>query len=239
MSTKKQSTLLIVEDEEDIRHLLTFNLQNHGYLTHDVVDAESALVYLRDHSPDLLILDIMLPGMSGLELCQQLRGSIATVNIPLLMLTALSTDRDMVTGLETGADDYLAKPFAMPVLLARVAALLRRCYTGQPHDSAEKKRIFADIGLVLDLNLHDCQIDGVPCTLTFTEFNILNLLTSRPGWVYSRQQIIDNIRGFDYSLTSRAVDVQISALRKKLAHLSRHIETIRGVGYRFNSTPRL
>lgn len=227
MSTN--ANIFIVEDEEDISQLIAYNLVKAGYQARCFSTAEAALPVLSTDLPDLLILDLMLPGMSGLELCSTLRSAIETVNIPILMLTARSTDDDIVAGLQQGADDYLPKPFAMPVLLARVAALIRRNQHHIPEDSLS----FPSLRLRLDLNLHDATIDQIPCSLTFTEFSILKLLTNRPGWVYSRQQIIDNIRGFDYSLTSRAIDVQISALRKKLGKLSPHIQTIRGVGYRF------
>ncbi len=225
-------TILVVEDEEDIQHLITYNLLKAGYQVHCAGDGESALKIIATTPPSLIILDLMLPGMSGLDVCRQLRDSVETINTPVLMLTAKSEDEDILAGFDAGTDDYLPKPFSPQVLAARVAALLRRVPATPPHE--EDHLTFAAINLSLDLNLHECLYNGTPCGLTSSEFAILQLLTSRPGWVYSRQQIIDSIHGFDYCLTSRAIDVQISGLRKKLGHAHKFINTVRGVGYRFS-----
>lgn len=224
--------ILVVEDEESIQQLLTYNLVKAGYQAQCADDGETGLQMAKEQQPDLIILDIMLPGINGYEVCKQLRSQPDTCTIPILMLTARSEDDDVISGLDSGADDYLAKPFSPQVLLARLSALLRRA-SSSPVPSGDFLN-FPDFDISLDLNLHECLLAGKPCGLTSTEFAILKLLASRPGWVYSRQQIIDDIRGFDYSLTSRAVDVQISGLRKKMSTASKFIQTIRGVGYRFS-----
>ena len=179
--------------------------------------------------PDLVVLDVLLPGMDGLDVCKKLKGDAHTSAIPILMLTARGDEADVVTGLEVGADDYLAKPFSPRVLLARVKAVLRR----QRPDSVTDADIMVRGGLVISPGEHDVRVYGQSIRLTPTEFRILQLLARRPGWVYTRYQIVDWARGADISVTERSVDVHVVALRRKLGRFREMIETTRGIGYCF------
>lgn len=220
--------VLIVEDEEDIAELLEYNLQRQGYFVDCAGTGEEGLDLTRETSPDLLILDLMLPGLSGMEVCRQLKRDASTDKIPVLMLTAKGEEEDIVAGFEAGADDYVTKPFRPKVLLARVKALLRRGASKQPGE--------AEVVTVQNLSIHpgrfEVHSDGEVISLTRTEFRILHYLASRPGWVFSRSQIVKAVHGDDYPVTGRAVDVQVAALRKKLGESGDLIQTVRGVGYR-------
>jgi len=226
--------ILVIEDEEDILALVHFNLVRAGFRVECAMCGEEGFQKARDHQPDLIVLDLMLPGMDGLEVCRRLRKSPDTKGCPIIMLTAKGEETDIVQGLEIGADDYLPKPFSPQVLLARVRAMLRRHARAESsHDQEEPIEIF-------DLFIHPGRnrvlAAGAPVDLTYTEFRILLLLAGRPGWVFSRSQIVDAIHGDGYAVTDRAVDVQIVGLRKKLGECGRYIETVRGVGYRFTET---
>jgi two-component system, OmpR family, alkaline phosphatase synthesis response regulator PhoP len=226
----QEKTILIVEDEEDILALLHFNLIKAGYVANCVGSGDEALSAIRAHKPDLVLLDLMLPGLDGLEVCRLLRNEDSTKELPIIMLTARGEEEDVVRGLELGADDYITKPFSMKVLLARVQTVLRR--------RSEVAEISPDQELIRgELRIHpgrnQVQVAGVTVELTYTEFRVLMALASRPGWVFTRYQIVNAVRGEDYAVTDRAVDVQIAGLRKKLGICGNYIETVRGVGYRF------
>ncbi|MCW5205717.1 response regulator transcription factor [Desulfobulbus sp. F5] len=225
--------ILIVEDAEDILELVRYNLAKEGYQVSCAMSGEEALNVVRQATFDLILLDIMLPGLDGLEVCRRLRRNIATAHVPIIMLTAKSEETDMVVGLELGADDYMTKPFSPRVLTARIRAALRR--SQQEGQLEEKADIFSFGDLQIDCSRHEVSVKGELVRLTATEFGILLCLTKRPGWVFSRYQIVEAVRGEDYSVTDRAVDVQIVGLRKKLGELGCCIETVRGVGYRFNA----
>ncbi len=222
--------ILLVEDAEDILELLRYNLAKEGYQVRSVMSGEEALNAVRQTPFDLILLDIMLPGLDGLEVCRRLRRDAATAHVPVIMLTAKSEETDMVVGLELGADDYVSKPFSPRVLIARIRAALRR---SQQTDQDGQADVLSLGGLQIDRSRHEVLVNGEPVRLTATEFGILLCLTKRPGWVFSRYQIVEAVRGEDYSVTDRAVDVQIVGLRKKLGELGGCIETVRGVGYRF------
>jgi len=226
MNRKK---ILIVDDEKDILELISFNLAKEGYLVETAESGEAALRAARDSSPNLLILDLMLPGLDGLEVCRQLKENEATRRLPVLMLTAKGEDSDVITGLELGADDYITKPFSPKVLVARVRAVLRR--SQQRGDAAAVDKISVH-GIEIDTVRHEATVDGKPVTLSVSEFAILTHLALNPGWVFSRNQIISAVKGDDYPVTERSVDVQILGLRKKLGAHGTHIETVRGIGYR-------
>ena len=179
--------------------------------------------------PDLIILDLMLPNVDGLDVCKELKKNSQTQHIPIIMLTAKTEEADVVTGLELGADDYVTKPFSPRVLVARVRAVLRRKTYGLDNKS-EPLSIHE---IIIHPGRHEVLVDGESVDLTFTEFNILQFLAKRPGWVFTRYQIVDAVRGDDYPVTERSVDVQIVGLRKKLGDYGHYIETVRGVGYRF------
>ncbi len=222
--------LLIIEDETDIRELISFNLEMSGYEVEKARDGEEGLAMARSSDFDLVILDLMLPGMDGLKVCSQLKRDPETKSVPVIMLTARSEDDDVVEGLELGADDYITKPFSPRILIARVKAALRRTEAGRA-GSEEQNRI-ALHGLVIDSARHEVLLDGEAIVLSATEFAILRFLAGNPGWVFSRNQIIDSVKGEDYPVTARSVDVQVLGIRKKLGERGSIIETVRGIGYR-------
>ena len=224
-----QHTILVVDDEEDILELVRFNLAKEGYTILCAASGEEAWRILTDTAIDLLVLDLMLPGMDGLELARRMKGESSTNMIPIVMLSAKGEEVDIVTGLELGADDYVTKPFSPRVLTARIRAVLRRRV--EPDASAEDGLKVHN--LVIDPGRRSVLVDGVQADLTFTEFQVLFFLARRPGWVFTRTQIVDAVRGDDYPVTDRSVDVQIVGLRKKLGASGKFIETVRGVGYRF------
>lgn len=230
--TKKH--ILVVEDEEDILALLHFNLIKAGYAVECASCGEEGLKKVRQEIPDLILLDLMLPGIDGLEICRRLRDDEITSEVPIIMLTARGEEGDVVRGLELGADDYVTKPFSIKVLLARIQTVLRRRQQLLDNDGAEELNIGA---LMIHPGRNLVQIEGQAVDLTFTEFRVLVALARRPGWVFTRYQIVNAVRGEDYAVTDRAVDVQIAGLRKKLGACGHYIETVRGVGYRFKEQP--
>lgn len=221
--------ILAVDDEEDILELLRFNLTKEGFAVVCAGSGEEALKLTRLEKPELILLDLLLPGMDGLEVARRLKSDPATKEIPIIMVSAKGEEADIVTGLEVGAEDYITKPFSRKVVIARVRAVLRR-KTAAPADDQE-------VLTVHDLTIHpgrrEVLVKGKPVVLTFTEFGIVNFLARRPGWVFTRSQIVDAVKGDEYFVTDRAVDVQIVGLRKKLGSAAKVIETVRGVGYRF------
>ncbi|BCO10767.1 DNA-binding response regulator [Desulfolithobacter dissulfuricans] len=228
----KKPDILVVEDDTDIQQLVSYNLIRSGYNVTCADSGEEALELLKKESFDAMILDLMLPGMDGMEICTAVRTDEKTRSLPVIMLTAKGEEDDIVAGLECGADDYVTKPFSPRVLIARVeAALRRKPVVHEDQDSADEEVISLH-SMQIHPGRHEVLLDGQPIHLTTTEFTILELLARRPGWVYTRQQIIDQIRGYDYLITPRAVDVQIFGLRKKLGTAGKWIETIRGIGYR-------
>ncbi len=227
---KEKEAILLIEDEEDIRELLAYNLGREGFRILTASSGEEGLRAVRSKKPDLVILDLMLPGMDGLEVARLLKAGEETRSLPVVMVTAKGEEADIVAGLELGADDYVVKPFSPRVLLARVKAVLRRrAGAGEPAEGEPLRRG----ELVIHPGRREADINGKPLDLTFTEFNLLLFLVRRPGWVFTRSQIMDAVRGEDYHVTDRAVDVHVLGLRKKLGPDGKLIETVRGVGYRF------
>lgn len=223
--------ILVVEDEQDISELISYNLTKEGYRVKTVPTGEAAIQEVKAALPDLILLDLMLPGLDGLEVCRELRSrNSETSRIPIMMVTAKGEEADVVTGLELGADDYVTKPFSPRVLLARVKAVLRRRETKGEEDSNSPLEIH---DLVMHPGRHEVLLAGRPVELTVTEFRILYYLARRPGWVFTRQQIVRAVHGSDYPVTDRSIDVQIVGLRRKLGDFGNLIETVRGVGYRF------
>jgi len=220
--------ILVVDDEEDIRELVELNLKREGYSVLTCETGEQALEQAVREMPDLIVLDLMLPGIDGLEVCKRLKAETKTRRIAVVMLTAKGEEADIVTGLELGADDYVTKPFSGKVLVARVRRLLRR-----NQDEAEDRSVVSIHELTIDPSRHEVLVAGQAVTMTLTEFNILHLLARRPGRVFTRYHIVDSIHGSDYLVTDRAVDVQIVSLRKKLGPCAKYLDTVRGVGYRF------
>ncbi len=222
--------VLVVEDEEPIREMIRIGLERAGHTVSGVESGEEALASVRREQPDLVILDLMLPGMNGLEVCRRLRTDRETAGIPLIIVSARDEEKDVVTGLEYGADDYLTKPFSPSILAARVQAVLRRREVGDP--AADRDAISAS-GISLDRTRREVLISGERIDLTFTEFEILWLLAGHPGQVFTRSRIVEGVRGADTAITVRAVDVRLVGLRRKLGAAAGSIETVRGVGYRF------
>jgi len=224
-----ETVILVIEDEADIRELVEYNLKREGY---QVISARSGLDGLKlaeQKMPTLVLLDLMLPDVDGLTVCRRLKSTPATQKIPVVMLTAKTEEADIVSGLEVGADDYITKPFSPRVLIARLRAVLRRD-TG---DSSEAQEVIYAGEIRIDSGRHETTVSGKRIELTSTEFRLLYLLAGRPGWVFSRDQIVDAVRGDDTIVTDRTVDVHIAGLRKKLGPKGKQIETVRGVGYRF------
>ncbi len=227
-----KASVLIVEDDLDIQQLLSYNLIKSGLNVSCADSGEEALELLEKEKFDIVLLDIMLPGKDGVEVCSIIRNNEKNCELPVIMLTAKGEDDDIVHGLSSGADDYVVKPFSPKVVVARVQAVLRRKHKNRLIEERLEKDTITIRSMVIHRGRHEVIIDGVQVSLTPTEFTILEQLAERPGWVFTRQQIIDKMRGYDYIITPRAVDVQIFGLRKKLGPLGEHIETVRGIGYR-------
>ena len=225
--------ILVVDDEEDILELVRFHLAREGYQLTLAATGEEALKKAKRETFDLVVLDLMLPGLDGLEVAKALKTDTRTKSVPIVMLTAKGEDADVVSGLEIGADDYITKPFSPRVLTARVKAVLRRRSKAIPDDTK--------VITIHELEIHPGRrtvlAGGKALELTYTEFQLLSVLARRPGWVFTRSQIVDSVRGSDYPVTDRSVDVQVVGLRKKLGAYGDYIETVRGVGYRFKEKP--
>ena len=222
--------ILVVEDDLDIRELISFNLANEGHQVFEANDGEVGIDKARNNNPDLILLDLMLPGIQGLDVCRIIKSDQETKEIPIIMVTALGQEEDIVKGLETGADDYITKPFSIKVLIARVNAVLKRSI----EVGEDKSKDILINGINIKTRSREVWVNKNPINdLTFSEFQILYLLAGHPGWVFTRYQIIDKIRGDNYPVTDRSVDFQIVGLRKKLGDAGNLIKTVRGVGYRF------
>jgi two-component system alkaline phosphatase synthesis response regulator PhoP len=227
------TTILIIDDEENIRHLVEAYLQAEGYTIHMAADGTQGLAAFRRHRPDLVVLDVMLPGMDGLTLLQQIRRES---DVYVLMLTAKSEETDRVIGLTVGADDYLTKPFSPRELVARVKAILRRGRPTAPED--ERTLTFAH--LRIDGQRHEVWLDGSPVDLTALEFKLLRTLASYPGMVFSREQLLEKVWGYEFYGDDRVVDVHVGHIRQKIETdptNPRFVLTVRGVGYKFGDEP--
>ncbi len=224
--TRKQR-ILVIDDERDLVELIRLNLQRNGYEVLYAHDGKVGLEIARKHLPDLIILDLMMPGLTGQEVATRLKGDSQTAAIPLLMLTARSEETDIIVGLSLGADDYVSKPFSMKVLLARVAAVLRR------KSSVEQTQPILNTGpMVIDQARHEITLKGKPINLTPTEFKLLTALANARGRVLSRDQLTDRVMGNGVFVTDRAIDVHVTAVRRKLGEFQWMVHTVRGVGYR-------
>jgi two-component system, OmpR family, alkaline phosphatase synthesis response regulator PhoP len=228
-----REAILVVDDERDIRELLDYNLRKEGYEVTCVSTGEDALASVRARRPDLIVLDLMLPGVDGLEVCRRLQADAGTRAIPIVMLTAKGEEADVVTGLELGAADYVTKPFSPRVLLARVRAVLRREAVALP-DAVQPLTVGA---IVVHPGRHEVTVDARPADLTASEFRIMHTMARRPGWVFTRRQLVEAVQGDDVftderDVAERSVDVHIVSLRRKLGGGAAAIETVRGVGYR-------
>jgi two-component system phosphate regulon response regulator PhoB len=226
-----KASILIIEDDPDIRELLSFSLAKEGWTITMAPDGEQGLAALPVANPDCVVLDIMLPGMDGLEVLRAIKADPGRKRLPVIMTTAKGEESDIVSGLELGAEDYVVKPYSPKVLAARIRAALRRTVDLASH-SASAETSLAKGDIRLDSARHEVRVRDQKVDLSATEFAILEFLLRSPGWVFSRSQIIDAVKGRDYPVTDRAVDVQILSLRRKLGPGGEDIETVRGVGYR-------
>jgi two-component system alkaline phosphatase synthesis response regulator PhoP len=227
-----KTRILVVDDEEDISELVRYNLFAAGFDVTLSVSGEEAVRVARSEPFDLMVLDLMLPGISGIEVARILKADPKTRNLPIIMLTARGEEADVVAGLSL-ADDYVTKPFSPKILGARISAVLRR-----NSDAPEpEKNILSRGDILIDPGRRKVEVCGEPVELAFSEFEILAMLCRRPGWVFTRSQIVDSVRGDNYSVTERSVDVQIAGLRKKLGSRGHYIETVRSVGYRLKEIP--
>lgn len=227
----QNNRILIVEDERDLAELLAYNLQKAGYQVTTVHDGKAAIERVRRDPPDLVLLDIMLPGVSGHDVARDIRTNPRTSTLPIIMLTARAEEAQQLTGLAAGADDYIAKPFSTKILLARVHALLRRV---APAGGAERLEVGP---IVADLSAHQLTLAGTPLVLTLTEFKLLVALMQQHGKVLSRADLIARVIGPDIVVTTRTIDVHIASIRKKLGRHGGMIRTIRGVGYQLVMEP--
>jgi DNA-binding response OmpR family regulator len=219
--------IAVVDDEPDILELVSLHLKNAGFKIKQFLDGESFYRFIDTQIPDLIILDLMLPDMDGLEICKYLRRKDELASIPVIMLTAKSEETDKLLGLELGADDYVTKPFSPKELVARVKAVL-----GRHAPTAETKKIEIGNILVIDLQKYEVFLEGKKIDLTSAEFKILYLLASKKGWVYNREQILDYLWGQEKVVLDRTIDVHIKNLREKLGKAGKFIKNIRGVGYK-------
>jgi DNA-binding response OmpR family regulator len=221
--------VLVIEDEADIRELIRYNLEQEGFSVREAATGEEGIVDARKKLPDAVLLDLMLPGIQGLEVCRRLRNMPETRRVPLIMVTAKGEEADIVAGLEMGADDYLTKPFSTRELVARLRSVLRRgpAIEDDPVESA------ASVGpLEINVRRHEASVDGTALKLTLAEFKLLGALSSKPGRVFTRAQLIRNITGGDTHIVERNIDVHVRSLRKKLGDHGDLIKTVRGVGYK-------
>lgn len=223
--------IAVIEDDRDINELITYNLQQEGYEVVRSLDGAQGLFLIQKEKPSLVLLDIMLPGMEGLEVCRALKQDEKTKNIPIIIVSAKGEESDLVVGLQLGADDYITKPFSVKVLLARVKAIFRREKSVQFQDNLQIPRSFE--GIMIDMHKHKVTVANEVVVLTAIEFAILEFLSRSPGRVYTRDQILDNVWKDGKFIIDRAVDVHVRGLRKKLKGGAEYVETVRGVGYRF------
>lgn len=226
----KTQRILIIEDEPDITEVLKYNLEKNHYHVSTTASGEDGLAAARDTLPDLILLDLMLPGMDGLEVCRKLREDARTRDLLVIMLTAKGTEADVVVGLTLGADDYIVKPFSTSELMARIKAVLRRV---EPRDAESNGEDLVAGPIAVDLRKHEVRIDGKAVELTLSEFKLLSFLMKKKGRVFTRDQLLDAVVGPDVFVTARNIDVHVAALRKKLGRYGGYIVTVRGVGYRF------
>ena len=226
--------ILVVDDERDIVDMVGYNLQKNGYEVLSAYDGQQALDIAQREKPDLIVLDLMLPSLSGTEVARRLKGNAATAGIPIVMLSAKGEETDVVVGLTLGADDYVTKPFSVKILLARLATVLRRSEGSGAVDAGPMLKAGP---LSIDTAKHEVLLDGDPVRLTLTEFKLLSALIAARGRVLTRDQLMDKAMGSDVFVTDRAIDVHVTAIRKKLNKANWLVRTVRGVGYRLRESP--
>jgi DNA-binding response OmpR family regulator len=240
-AARKGKRVLVVDDEKDIVDLVTYNLARNGYDAISAGDGVAALEIARRDLPDLIVLDLMMPGLDGTEVARRLKADPRTAAIPIIMLTAKGEETDVVVGLTIGADDYVTKPFSIKILLARMNTVLRRTESAStadaPGEGGAGGAILRAGPLAIDTSRHEVTVEGQPVRLTLTEFKLLSALVAARGRVLTRDQLMDKAMGADVFVTDRAIDVHVTAIRKKLGSASGLVHTVRGVGYRLQETP--
>jgi phosphate regulon transcriptional regulator PhoB len=230
----KYEKIVIIEDESDILEVIAYNLKREGFEVFESQDGEDGLLKIEKHAPDLVILDLMLPTIDGIELCRKLKSDPVTRSVPIIMVTAKGEESDIVLGLGVGADDYVTKPFSPKELIARVKAVIRR---GKLKDDTDTQDRIETGGLVIDLKRFEVRVDDTPVRFTATELRLLHFLASHPGRVFTRDHLLTRVIGDDAIVIDRNIDVHIRSVRKKLGSYRDFVETVRGVGYRFNDEP--
>jgi two-component system, OmpR family, alkaline phosphatase synthesis response regulator PhoP len=226
-----KGTILVIDDEKDLTELVRYNLEKEGFAVKTAGNGEAGLAAVRSEIPDLILVDLMMPGMDGLELCRRLRTEARTASVPIIMLTAKSSESDRIVGLELGADDYVTKPFSPRELAARVKAVLRRT-----SPQAAIVNVIRCGEMIIDPARCDVVCEGESVSLTASEFRLLQFLATHPGHVFSRSELIDGALGREIVVVDRTIDVHITGLRKKLGNCGDWIETVRGFGYRFKES---
>lgn len=230
-----KARILIVEDDADILHLLSYNIQSAGFEVLTATDGHTALAIAKQDLPDLVVLDLMIPGIDGLEVCKELKRYQQTRGIAVIILTARGEEIDRIVGLELGADDYVVKPFSPRELILRIRAILRR----PPPEPSSSQPVWQSEGLRVDFEAHKVRVDGEDVQLTATEFKLFSELVRNPGKVQTRDQLLERVWAYQYEGYARTVDTHIRRLRQKLGPYSDWIETVRGVGYRFKGSPHV
>ena len=233
----EDKTILVVEDEPDIQELICYHLQKEGFATLKAGSGREALQIIERDHPDLVLLDLMLPGVSGMDVLKTVRFTWGKTELPIIIVSARTDETDVITGLELGADNYLPKPFSPKVLVANVKALLRRATSPSPGDTGEPDRHIAVGELTMDQDRHEAFWKDQEMNLTASEFSLLAMLAASPGRVYTRNQIITGMRGSDYPVTERSIDVQIASLRRKMGDGGNAIKTVWGIGYSYQDKP--
>lgn len=235
-ATSGKKTILVVEDEVDIQELVCYHLKQEGFNVERAESGDIALKMIQSNEPDLVVLDLMLPNLSGLEVLKHVRFNMDLKSLPIIIASARTEESDIITGLELGADDYLPKPFSPKVLTAKVKALLRRVEGDRESSTSGEaipKNISTQAGLVMDPLRHTCSFNGEEINFTATEFALLYLMVSESGRVFTRNQLISTVKGSDYPVTERSIDVQIASLRRKLGAAGDAVKTVWGIGYKY------
>jgi two-component system phosphate regulon response regulator PhoB len=231
--SRGRKRILVVDDEKDLVDLITYNLRRNGYDVLTASNGNDVIEIAQSQRPDLVLLDLMLPGIDGTEVARRLKGEPRTANIPIVMLTAKSEETDVVVGLTLGADDYVTKPFSMKILLARLKSVLRR---SDPEQAPDETGLLKAGPLTIDGAKHEASVNGEPMKLTLTEFKLLSALVNARGRVLTRDQLMDKAMGPGVFVTDRAIDVHVTAIRKKLGDANWLVYTVRGVGYRLQES---
>jgi len=220
--------IAVVDDEEDIAELLKINLEKNGFIVHLFYNGKQLEKYLADEIPDTLLLDLMLPDTDGLELCRKIKSNPRTSKMPVIMVSAKSEETDKIVGLELGADDYVVKPFSPRELIARIKAVMRRFQ----NSDTDNTLVFGK-DLSIDMERHEVKVEEKPVDLTASEYKLLCILAEKPGWVFSREKILNQLWGYEKAVIDRTIDVHITHLREKLGKAGEMIKNVRGVGYKF------